>query len=83
MAAKNMLLTLRTAAIDCQDALIRFNLDLVANELEEAIETFRLVASEENLRRMVGHWAHGQLMMNYAGQKRTPCATDVPLQTTC
>ena len=61
-----MLTALRNAAIDCQDETIRFNLNIIAAELEDALGSLARAPTEDNLRAVVGHHAHGKHMMDHA-----------------
>lgn len=73
-----MIQTLRDAAVDSQNELVRYNLNLIAAELEDAITAFKSNATEENLRRMTGHWSHGVGIM----AKAKACARPVHIPQT-
>lgn len=66
---KQMLQTLRNAAVDSNDDLLRFNLNLTAAELEDSLIALTQWPTEENLRRVNGHWAHGVKLMGHAEER--------------
>lgn len=61
-----MIQTLRNAAVDCQDEMIRFNLNIIAAELEDALSALAKSPTVDNLTAVIGHHAHGKRMMDHA-----------------
>lgn len=61
-----MIQTLRDAAADAQDEMIRFNLNIIAAELEDALGALARAPTSDNLQVVVGHHAHGKRMMDHA-----------------
>lgn len=72
MENESLLLKLRDAARIEKDELIRFNLKLIADQLDEAIRDFTKVPTGDNLTAVNGYWSHGLRMLSFAGKRNGP-----------
>lgn len=57
------------AARNERDELIKFNLGLIADELNSAIKKFSDHPSADNLIAVNSHWAHGIRMLDFASTR--------------
>lgn len=69
MSDTTLLFQLREAARTEADELIKFNLKMIADELDSAIVKFALSATADNLQKVNGHWSHGVRMLDFAGKR--------------
>ena len=67
-----LLFQLREAARTEADELVRLNLKLCADELQQSLHNFTLSPTEMNLRLVNGHWIHGVKVLSYAGTRKGP-----------
>jgi hypothetical protein len=63
---------LREAARVERDALIKWNLKTIADELDSACTAFAKDRTADNLTAVNGHWAHGVRILDYASKTDRP-----------
>ena len=64
-----LLLQLRDAAKTERDELVRYNLKLIADELDGACTRFATDPTTDNLTAVNGHWVHGVRMLDFASKR--------------
>lgn len=72
MTEPTLLFQLRDAARTESDELVRYNLKLCADELQQSLRALTYNPTETNLRLVNGHWTHGMRILSYAGTRNGP-----------